>query len=161
MRRRHRELCGKDPRMNARSPHHSFRQHTQRAQRNSNSSSLTEISSDVARRANCESHCMSYYTCYITRMARGESGRIVIEVEPEVKRRLYSALALSGSTLKNWFIKSAATFCSDAAQPSLFEHSAKNGVKPHDPAKGTSPSPHSSHVSGPAKRLNRRAPRQS
>lgn len=104
---------------------------------------------------------MSYYTCYITRMARGESGRIVIEFEPEVKRRLYTALALSGSTLKNWFIKSAATFCSDTAQPSLFEHIAKNGVKPSEPVKGTSPSPHSGRVSRPAKGVKRRARRQS
>jgi hypothetical protein len=53
-------------------------------------------------------------------VARGESGRIVIEVEPEVKQRLYAALALSGSTLKDWFIKSAANFCEESAQPSLF-----------------------------------------
>jgi hypothetical protein len=44
-------------------------------------------------------------------MARGESGRIVIEVEPEVKRRLYAALALSGSTLKDWFLKNALGYC--------------------------------------------------
>ena len=44
-------------------------------------------------------------------MARGESGRIVIEVEPEVKRRLYAALALSGSTLKHWFLKNALAYC--------------------------------------------------
>ena len=53
-------------------------------------------------------------------MARGDSGRIVIEVEPEVKRRLYSALALSGSTLKDWFLKVAADFCDESVQPSLF-----------------------------------------
>jgi hypothetical protein len=53
-------------------------------------------------------------------MARGESGRIVIEVEPEVKRRLYAALALSGSTLKDWFIRNAATYCEESIQPSLF-----------------------------------------
>jgi len=53
-------------------------------------------------------------------MPRGESGRIVIEVEPEFKRRLYVALAMSGSTLKDWFLKSAAQFCDEASQPSLF-----------------------------------------
>ena len=65
--------------------------------------------------------CVSRYICYMTCMARGESGRIVIEVDPEVKRQLYAALALSGSTLKDWFIKSAAIFCEESVQPSLFQ----------------------------------------
>ena len=51
---------------------------------------------------------------------RGESGRIVIEVDPEVKRRLYAALAISGMTLKDWFLASAGEFCQDSAQPRLF-----------------------------------------
>lgn len=62
-------------------------------------------------------------------MARGESGRIVIEVEPEVKRRLYAALALTGSTLKDWFVRNAATFCSDTAQPSLFDPTIRGEVE--------------------------------
>jgi len=53
-------------------------------------------------------------------MAVGESGRIVIDVDPEMKRRLYSALALSGSTLKDWFLKSARSFCDESTQPMLF-----------------------------------------
>ncbi len=66
-------------------------------------------------------------------MARGESGRIVIEVEPETKKRLYASLALSGSTLKDWFLKKAADYCQEAGQPSLFEDvelrsRAKNGL---------------------------------
>jgi len=64
--------------------------------------------------------CMSRYLCYITFMARGDSGRIVIEIEPEAKKQLYSALALAGSTLKDWFLKRASDFCADAVQPSLF-----------------------------------------
>jgi len=63
---------------------------------------------------------MLHYTCYIISMARGESGRIVIEVDPEQKRRLYAALALSGSTLKDWFIKNASDYCEVSNQPSLF-----------------------------------------
>jgi DNA (cytosine-5)-methyltransferase 1 len=50
----------------------------------------------------------------------GESGRIVVDVDPELKRQLYSALALSGSTLKEWFMKSAEGFCADSRQPMLF-----------------------------------------
>lgn len=52
-------------------------------------------------------------------MAVGESGRIVIDVDPKVKRRLYSALALSGSTLKDWFLRNALSFCEESAQPSF------------------------------------------
>jgi hypothetical protein len=43
-------------------------------------------------------------------MAIGSSGRIVIDVDPEVKRRLYSALAISGITLKSWFLKEAVEY---------------------------------------------------
>lgn len=61
-------------------------------------------------------------------MSRGKSGRIVIEVEPEAKQRLYSALALSGSTLKDWFLKAAKEYCAESSQPSLF--SALQSEKP-------------------------------
>lgn len=40
-------------------------------------------------------------------MAKGSSGRIVIEVDPEFKRDLYSILAADGETLKDWFIRAA------------------------------------------------------
>jgi len=48
----------------------------------------------------------------------GNSGRIVIEIEPDLKRRLYAALSLSGSTMKDWFRKSAAAYCEEQKQPS-------------------------------------------
>jgi DNA (cytosine-5)-methyltransferase 1 len=50
----------------------------------------------------------------------GKSGRIVIDVEPELKRRLYAALSLSGSTLKEWFVKTGEEFCEEKKQPSFF-----------------------------------------
>ncbi len=65
----------------------------------------------------------------MTSMPRGESGRIVIEIEPEMKRRLYAALALSGSTLKDWFIKNAANFCDESTQPSLFGTTAAQTLR--------------------------------
>jgi len=37
----------------------------------------------------------------------GSSGRIVIEVEPEVKRQLYATLAREGMSLKDWFLREA------------------------------------------------------
>lgn len=53
-----------------------------------------------------------------TRMAQhGESGRIVVDVEPEMKRRIYSALSLSGGTLKDWFIKVAEELCEGQRKP--------------------------------------------
>lgn len=50
----------------------------------------------------------------------GESRRIVVDVEPELKRQLYAALSLSGSTLKDWFMKAAADYCFEKTQPSFF-----------------------------------------
>ena len=47
-------------------------------------------------------------------MSIGNSGRIVIEVEPEAKRRLYAALALDGLTLKEWFLKAADVYIQTA-----------------------------------------------
>ena len=46
-------------------------------------------------------------------MAKGDSGRIVIEVDPDLKRRLYSALALESLTLKDWFIKNVDLYLSE------------------------------------------------
>lgn len=40
-------------------------------------------------------------------MAKGESGRIVLEVEPELKKALYSILAMDQQTLKDWFVDKA------------------------------------------------------
>ncbi len=51
----------------------------------------------------------------------GESGRVVIDVEPELKRRLYASLSLSGSTLKDWFMKVASQFCEEQKQPSFLK----------------------------------------
>ena len=44
---------------------------------------------------------------YIGDSVKGDSGRIVIEVDPDLKRRLYSALAMNNLTLKQWFIELA------------------------------------------------------
>lgn len=46
-----------------------------------------------------------YYIGYI--MAKGNSGRIVLEVDLELKKTLYSILALEQQTLKDWFINQA------------------------------------------------------
>lgn len=38
-----------------------------------------------------------------------------------LKRELYAALALSGSTLKDWFVRSAQSYCGNMRQGGLFE----------------------------------------
>lgn len=54
-------------------------------------------------------------------MAKGQSGRIVVEVDPALKRALYGALAVDESTLKEWFIEQAKKY--------LNKKQAKAGVK--------------------------------
>lgn len=56
-------------------------------------------------------------------MARSAGGRIIVEVDPALKRRLYAALSLDGSTLKDWFVKEVEKY--------LEEHLA---LPPEDPA---------------------------
>ena len=52
-------------------------------------------------------------------MAQGSSGRIVLEVDTQLKRQLYSALASEGSTLKAWFIGVARRYLDEREQPRL------------------------------------------
>lgn len=49
-------------------------------------------------------------------MAVGQSGRIVLEVNPDLKRRLYGALALDGSSLKEWFLARVEEYLRDHDQ---------------------------------------------
>ena len=60
-------------------------------------------------------------------MARGGSGRVVIEVDPSLKHDLYVALAASGSTLKDWFVKEATRHCAEMVQPTLFMVPSERG----------------------------------
>lgn len=53
-------------------------------------------------------------------MSRGPSGRMVVELEPDLKRRLYASLAVDGLTFKDWLIGQAEQYLSDRHQPSLF-----------------------------------------
>lgn len=49
-------------------------------------------------------------------MSIGNSGRIVIEVDPGVKRHLYAALTRDGMSLKEWFLRNAQTYLAHADQ---------------------------------------------
>ena len=52
-------------------------------------------------------------------MAKGTSGRIVIEVDPDLKEQLYSVLDKEGLNLKQWFLLNANQFLKDKTQLSL------------------------------------------
>lgn len=53
-------------------------------------------------------------------MGMGPSGRIVVELEPELKRRLYAELSIAGLTFKNWLIDQAESYIAQRRQPLLF-----------------------------------------
>jgi len=53
-------------------------------------------------------------------MARGSSGRVVVEIGPQLKKQLYSVLSAHGLTLKDWFIHAAQAQVREHEQPSLF-----------------------------------------
>lgn len=53
-------------------------------------------------------------------MARGDSGRIVLEIDPNIKGDLYSALARDGLTLKEWFLRHTTQYLRDRGQIPLF-----------------------------------------
>lgn len=65
-------------------------------------------------------------------MSRGSSGRIVIEVSPDIKNRLYVVLAKDGLTLKDWFLAQAESYLSPPLQiPMEFSQSSANvGIEP-------------------------------
>ncbi len=54
-------------------------------------------------------------------MARGKSGRVVLEIDPELKRQLYATLENKQKTMKEWFVKEAEGLIYGDKQPSLFE----------------------------------------
>ena len=54
-------------------------------------------------------------------MARGKSGRLVIETDPKLKSDLYLALAKNELTLKEWFLKQAEEYIKNSNQITLFK----------------------------------------
>lgn len=54
-------------------------------------------------------------------LARGKSGRIVLEVDPALKRKLYLALELNQITLKDWFLKYAGIYINENPSRKLSE----------------------------------------
>jgi hypothetical protein len=54
-------------------------------------------------------------------MSIGPSGRIVIEIDPELKRKLYSILVIEGKSMKDWFTNQVESMISDKIDASLPE----------------------------------------
>lgn len=54
-------------------------------------------------------------------MAIGRSGRVVLEVDPALKKKLYAALAMEQRSLKDWFVAAAEEYLTDQTQPGLFK----------------------------------------
>jgi hypothetical protein len=52
-------------------------------------------------------------------MAVGQSGRIVIEMDPAQKQALHAALARDGLSLKQWFLDRVDEYLRDGVQLSL------------------------------------------
>lgn len=52
-------------------------------------------------------------------MSIGSSGRVVLEIDPDLKKELYSSLALDGINMKQWFLMKADEYLSDRDQLSL------------------------------------------
>ena len=68
---------------------------------------------------------MLHKLCYITSdrvdldMAKGSSGRLVIEIDPNLKQELYQALGDEGLNLKQWFLGNVADYLDRRVQPEL------------------------------------------
>ena len=52
-------------------------------------------------------------------MARGKSGRVVLEIDPELKRQLYFTLEYKQQTMKEWFIEEAQNFIGSVQQDDI------------------------------------------
>jgi len=63
-------------------------------------------------------------------MAQGKSGRIVIQVNPVLKNKLYVELAKQQITMKDWFIENAKQFIEERGQTLLWETNTRKSKKP-------------------------------
>ncbi len=57
-------------------------------------------------------------------MARGKSGRVVLEIDPDLKKTLYSILESDQRTMKEWFVAEAEQLIYEHKQPLLLKKSA-------------------------------------
>ena len=57
-------------------------------------------------------------------MARGNSGRIVLEIDPKIKSQLYETIVKENITLKDWFLHQCESYLSNSIQLKLFSEVA-------------------------------------
>lgn len=60
-------------------------------------------------------------------MTIGTSGRIVIEIEPDLKQELHSTLRKDGMNLKKWFLNAANLYLAEKGQLQLDLRSEEQG----------------------------------
>lgn len=61
-------------------------------------------------------------------MAVGSSGRIVIDIDPKLKRKVYAALLEDGRSLKEWFLDRCSDYLAERGQARLFEPPATSAT---------------------------------
>ena len=66
--------------------------------------------------AGLTSRPVSRYLCH---MARGPSGRIVVYLDPALKREFHAALAADNTTLKEWLLARVCAYFEERQQPRL------------------------------------------
>ena len=62
-------------------------------------------------------------------MSIGNSGRIIIEIEPDLKQELHAALKQEGLNLKAWFLENANEFLADRGQLKLSLEISENQLE--------------------------------
>lgn len=62
-------------------------------------------------------------------MARGSSGRLVLEVDPALKRALHARVAAEGRTLKDWFLEQVDRYLNEPVQEPLHFGNEDKGTK--------------------------------
>jgi hypothetical protein len=66
-------------------------------------------------------------------MARGASGKIVIEIDPELKAQIYLALERRRLNMKTWIEQEGRRLVALASQPELFQGAAAVESRPPRP----------------------------
>jgi hypothetical protein len=61
-------------------------------------------------------------------MPIGQSGRVVIEIDPELKQNIYQSLKEDGSNMKDWFLKRVDEYMAEKSlQQELFTEEEQSG----------------------------------
>ena len=61
-------------------------------------------------------------------MAKGSSGRLVIEIDPSIKKELYEKLGEKGLNMREWFLINANAYLKQNKQSSLLIDAANQKV---------------------------------